>query len=860
MMMGSVAGWIGVELADGRYQITKKLGEGGMGFVLAADDRHLQTQVVIKIPRPALLDDADAAKRFLHEIRSLVRLSHPHVVKILDVGEHDGLPFAVMQFLSGGSLRDRCPAGRAVSVESLERWLPAIAEALDFVHQQKCVHRDIKPANILFDKHGHAYLSDFGVVKGLTQEGLRGETGAMTGTGLVLGTPDYMAPEVILGKRFDGRADQYALAVMIYELLAGRLPFVGRTPSAVLVLHSTMLPPPLSELAPSVPQHVVAAIVRGLSKDPAQRFPSCTELADGLLAKVPIEPQRSSLPVAVALDEEPKNAPPSALPAAATTHSWETPTARSQTAPARSGVADFWSRIPSRLRPLVLAAVAVTAISVVAGLWVVLGSGPARPVTARKTATKAVPGRPPAPSPSLRPSPVTVTLPEKGPDVIPSPPPPPPADSAPLVPSAPTVAADSPPASPALSPGQAAKPDAELGMSAYRPQRQPVPGKELLATVLQNLEERFPLANDAGNREKADLARRIFAQSSQADGVDRFALLRHSLDLAADAGDSQLTMLVIDQMAELYEIDAGRVKAAYGERLAKSLVTAGQSRPETPPSSSVPKPDSAPKPADPTIAGLDEAYRLLKLKDAKGTKQKLDDLAKESGSSKEQKDYRIELCRGLAAAPTNLQQAERYFDWCVKARGDEPAARNNLALVCLNQRKFSKAIQQFERVLEEPNPPPEVLHNLNRLQQYVTNRWIVMDSAAATRLSKITGSAGADRAYQPGHGWQYLSLRHEDGRLIGDLSAGDLEDRRCCFCLGFGRTDCRSCNNGSIRQYVNKVIGTNPTTGQDIIERRAVYVTCDDCRGQGTVQCASCRGKGLAIDLLRSDRSKTESQ
>ena len=153
--------WIGRELASGRYRVDSLLGEGGMGAVFRAWDKNLSTEVVIKVPHASMLQDAEFAARFAREIRSLVKLSHPHIVKISDVGEQDGLPFAVMQFLPGGSLEDRQKIGpngevRALPPDSLKTWLPSIAETLDFVHSQGYIHRDIKPANILFDAHGHA--------------------------------------------------------------------------------------------------------------------------------------------------------------------------------------------------------------------------------------------------------------------------------------------------------------------------------------------------------------------------------------------------------------------------------------------------------------------------------------------------------------------------------------------------------------------------------------------------------------------------------------------------------------------------------------------------------------------------------
>src|SRR5262245_23110583 len=162
--------WNGVTLANGRYRITSKLGEGGMGAVFRALDQNIEADVVIKIPRLAMMEDPEFAGRFTREIRSLVRLSHPNIVKVTDVGVWEDTPFAVMQFLPGGSLEDRRPAGPGgaslhCDPKDISRWLTGVAYALDYVHAQGYVHRDVKPGNILFDALGHAFLSDFGVAK-----------------------------------------------------------------------------------------------------------------------------------------------------------------------------------------------------------------------------------------------------------------------------------------------------------------------------------------------------------------------------------------------------------------------------------------------------------------------------------------------------------------------------------------------------------------------------------------------------------------------------------------------------------------------------------------------------------------------
>lgn len=281
-MRSMMTDWQGLKLAEGRYAVTEKLGEGGMGTVYRAWDVTLGTDVVIKVPKRSMLDDPEFTGRFQREIRAMVQLSHPNIVKVQDVGECEGLPYCVMQFLSGGDLKGKFArredgAALPMPVESLRQWLPGIADALDFIHEKKFVHRDVKPPNILFDASGNAYLSDFGVAK-VTAEKTTAEV-SLTGTGMVLGTPEYMAPEMVLGEKFDGRADQYALAVTVYESLAGFPPITGPTPSAILVKQTTEAPRPLYEVTASVPRELSDAVMQALAKKPEERFPNCQTFA-----------------------------------------------------------------------------------------------------------------------------------------------------------------------------------------------------------------------------------------------------------------------------------------------------------------------------------------------------------------------------------------------------------------------------------------------------------------------------------------------------------------------------------------------------------------------------------------------------
>lgn len=274
--------WIGQVLAQGRYRIEARLGKGGMGLVYLAVDVHQGLPVVIKVPLRAVQEDPNFAGRFTREIRALARFDHPHIVKMLDAGEHQGHPFAVLQYLAGGSLRDRQgkPPG------SLRAWLPQIGEALDHLHRHHSLHRDVKPENILFDAEHKVYLSDFGIVKALYDDRPKDKRTVLTGTGMVLGTPQYMAPEVLLDRPCDGRVDQYALAVTVFECLLGRVPFDGTTPAAIILQQASRSSSQLERYYAALPEKLAGALRRALDPNPEMRFPTCKGFAGIVLANL----------------------------------------------------------------------------------------------------------------------------------------------------------------------------------------------------------------------------------------------------------------------------------------------------------------------------------------------------------------------------------------------------------------------------------------------------------------------------------------------------------------------------------------------------------------------------------------------
>ena len=277
---------VGTKVCDGRYKILTQLGAGSMGLVFRGYDMRLEADVVIKVPTLARLDDEGFRSRFDRESQLMVRLTHPHVVKVMDVGDHEGIPLVVMQYLSGGTLRDRMttPDGRCYKMKpsSLSEWVGQVAKALDFVHKQGSIHRDVKPTNILFDEHGNAFLADFGLTKILAEQTMNIDRGDETGAGFVVGTANYVAPEIVLGRDYDGRADQYSLGLTVYEALAGAAPMKAPTPSAAMVNQTRVKPTPLNQLSSKVSESLAKAIAKSFAKNPDNRYRTCEEFADAV--------------------------------------------------------------------------------------------------------------------------------------------------------------------------------------------------------------------------------------------------------------------------------------------------------------------------------------------------------------------------------------------------------------------------------------------------------------------------------------------------------------------------------------------------------------------------------------------------
>jgi serine/threonine protein kinase len=260
-----------------RYADPRPIGRGGMGQIYLAEDRELGRKVAIKVLDDRFAGNEQLRERFKREALAAARLSgHPHVVTIFDIGESQGRPFIVMEYLPGGTLGDRTRQGPIEPGEALS-WLGQIAEALDAAHELDVVHRDVKPPNLLFDARGELVVADFGIAR-VADDTLTG----MTATGTVLGTAGYLAPEQALGQPATPASDRYALGVIGYELLTGGRPFERQSETAEAAAHIHEPVPPASERHAGLPRAVDGVFDRALAKDPGERYSTGADFVSAL--------------------------------------------------------------------------------------------------------------------------------------------------------------------------------------------------------------------------------------------------------------------------------------------------------------------------------------------------------------------------------------------------------------------------------------------------------------------------------------------------------------------------------------------------------------------------------------------------
>ena len=260
-----------------RFSVQREIGRGGMATVYLAQDHKHDRLVAIKVLRAELAATV-SAERFLREIRTIARLQHPHILPLHDSGEFNDLLYYVMPYVQGESLRARMARGPRIELDEALRITMEVADALAEAHANQVVHRDIKPENILLSG-GHALVADFGIARALSSA----EDDTLTMAGLVVGTPAYMAPEQITAERsIDGRADIYALACILYEMLAGAPPFAGGSIQEMMAKHTLAPAPHLRELRPDVPEFVDRALRKAMAKQPGDRFPDAKAFGQAL--------------------------------------------------------------------------------------------------------------------------------------------------------------------------------------------------------------------------------------------------------------------------------------------------------------------------------------------------------------------------------------------------------------------------------------------------------------------------------------------------------------------------------------------------------------------------------------------------
>ena len=324
---------------EGKYRIERLLGKGGMGAVFLAHDLTLEREVAIKVLPPDVAQDDQVVRRFQQEAKTAAKLDHPNIIPIYRVESEGGLNYFVMKYVSGTSLEDLLERKEGLSIPEIQRILWEAACALGHAHQRGVVHRDVKPANIMFDHDARAMLTDFGISKAL-----QAATG-FTATGMIIGTPHYMAPEQAKGAPVDGRADQYSLAVVGYRMMTGELPFAGDSIHTILYKHIFEEPPRAAARRTDAPEFLSAAISRAMAKEPGHRYATMEEFASAVWPEQPVASPNKGRP---AIRQRPRGiadapteitgAPTTPLPAAKSRRPAPPPPRRRSRAPAVIGL------------------------------------------------------------------------------------------------------------------------------------------------------------------------------------------------------------------------------------------------------------------------------------------------------------------------------------------------------------------------------------------------------------------------------------------------------------------------------------------------------------------------------------------
>ncbi|MGH2508101.1 MAG: protein kinase domain-containing protein [Ktedonobacteraceae bacterium] len=280
----------------GTSTLQQLIGQGGMGAVYLAQQSRPRRQVAVKVLMPATSLKPQQLSAFLERFRretdAAASLEHPNIMPVYEYGERGGLAFLVMPYISAGTLRDVMEREVQIAFTDAVRYLEQMAAALDFAHARGVIHRDIKPANMLLTPDGRLLLTDFGLVKIISEQ--QSEQLRLTGAGAPVGTPDYMSPEQVIGGEVDGRADQYSLGVVLFHMLTGATPFQGETPMQIASQQLHMQPPAPRLLRQDLPEAAEQVILRALSKRPEQRFNSTQEFSSAFRAALVEQPRQNT--------------------------------------------------------------------------------------------------------------------------------------------------------------------------------------------------------------------------------------------------------------------------------------------------------------------------------------------------------------------------------------------------------------------------------------------------------------------------------------------------------------------------------------------------------------------------------------
>jgi len=423
-----------------RYRLISEIARGGMAVVWRAEDTLLDRLVAVKLLHPQFVGDPEFLERFRREARAAARLSHPNIVPIYDVGEDDGTPYLVMELVEGSNLKDRIRGSAPLADAEIRSIGAILASTLEYAHARGLIHRDVKPQNVLLGEDGRPRLTDFGIARAMASSGL-------TRTGAVMGSVQYIAPELARGRAAVPGSDIYSLGAMLYEMATGRVPFQGETDLAVALAHIEQTPAPPRSLNPRLAPDLESSILRALAKSPELRFANAAEFAEALRGGGTPQRRPPAVLSAAAAAEVTRRLPTQSRPAAQAAVA-QRRTAAAVAAPPPPPQA--FSRRTARPRPRGGSNSMVGLLVALAAVLVALGAGFYGLATLNRS-NGSPPDPTPAPTVQPTPPPKPVAVPPTDTPVPPSPTPQP--SDTPVPPTATVVPSPSPvPPSPTPAP------------------------------------------------------------------------------------------------------------------------------------------------------------------------------------------------------------------------------------------------------------------------------------------------------------------------------------------------------------------------------------------------------------------------